>query len=230
MTQASGLIEPYSESDLTDPILGPWTRGFPSGRGPMRRSQVGAQGWNVLAGDLPLPLAVVREAPLRNNLQWMQQFARSHGVGLAPHGKTSLSPQLFRRQIEAGAWGITVANAAQLQVAVASGVRRCLIANQVLTPPDLLAIAELLQASPGLRVLFLLDSVAQLLLIEQAAATWSGPVSATVFERADRTRHCWRPHRVSHRGRSAGIGAGCSSISGCASDGCGMLRRAGCTR
>ncbi len=182
MTQASGLIEPYSESDLTDPILGPWTRGFPAGRGPMRRSQVGAQGWNVLAGDLPLPLAVVREAPLRNNLQWMQQFARSHGVGLAPHGKTSLSPQLFRRQLEAGAWGITVANAAQLQVAVASGVRRCLIANQVLTPPDLLAIAGLLQATPGLRVLFLLDSVAQLLLIEQAAATWSWPVSATVFD------------------------------------------------
>jgi len=182
MTQRFGLTEPISESDLTDPILGPWTRGFPAGRGPMRRSEVGAQGWNVLAGDLPLPLAVIRDAPLRNNLQWMQQFARSHGVGLAPHGKTSLSPQLFRRQIEAGAWGITVANAAQLQVAVASGVRRCLIANQVLATADLLAIAKLLQSCPGLRVLFLLDSPGQLALIEEAAHEVSRQFGATVFE------------------------------------------------
>ncbi|MFZ4652322.1 MAG: alanine racemase [Rubrivivax sp.] len=152
--------------NLLDPWLGPWMKGFPAHAGPLRRSQVGAQGWHVLAGDMPLPLAVVRQSALAHNLSWMQGFARSRGVGLAPHGKTTMSPQLFDAQLRAGAWGITVANAAQAQVAVAAGARRVLIANQVLTPPELSCLQHLLAAQPGLRLVFLLDSAAQLALIE----------------------------------------------------------------
>jgi D-serine dehydratase len=33
----------------------------------------------------------------------MQQHAR-WGIDLAPHGKTTMSPQLFTRQLVAGAW------------------------------------------------------------------------------------------------------------------------------
>jgi D-serine dehydratase len=134
----------------------------------MRRSTIGAMGWNVLRGDLPLPLAVIRRDALAGNLCWMQQFARDRGVDLAPHGKTSMSPQLFARQIDAGAWGITFANITQAGIGLASGVRRCLIANQLLAPCDLDALARLLQRHAGARVLFLVDSVAQLELIE----TW----------------------------------------------------------
>jgi D-serine dehydratase len=153
-------------ADLLDPLLGPWMKGFPPAAGPLRRSQVGQQGWHLFGGDVPLPLAVVRASALAHNLGWMQRFATERGVGLAPHGKTTLSPQLFQAQLRAGAWGITVANAAQAQVAVASGVRRVLIANQVVTPPELGALHGLLAADPALRIVFLLDSPAQLVLIE----------------------------------------------------------------
>ncbi|MFM7530898.1 MAG: alanine racemase [Rubrivivax sp.] len=157
---------PALTDSLLDPLLGPWMKGFPLAAGPLRRSQVGAQGWHLFDEAVPLPLAVIRASALAHNLQWMQRFAADRGLEMAPHGKTTLSPQLFQAQLRAGAWGITVANAAQAQVAVAAGVRRVLIANQVVTPAELGALQQMCAAQPDLRVVSLLDSAAQLALME----------------------------------------------------------------
>ena len=153
--------------DLVDPwIGGPGAKGYPHAAAPLRRSSIAAQHWNVLRGDLPLPAAVIRRRALQGNLQWMQQYAREQGVELAPHGKTPMSPQLFAAQLAAGAWGITFANVTQARLGLLSGVSRCLIANQVLAADDLAAIATLLRAHAGARMPFLVDSNAQLDLIE----------------------------------------------------------------
>ena len=155
-------------NDILDPLLDATSKGFPHGSAPLRRSAIGTQGWNVLAGDLPLPLAVVKRDALQHNLGWMQRYADDAGVRFAPHGKTTMSPQLFRRQLDAGAWGLTFATVAQLRIGVEAGARRCLIANQVFDAGDLSAIATLQREHADLRVLFLLDSPAQLELIEAA--------------------------------------------------------------
>jgi D-serine dehydratase len=160
-------------TDLLDPLLDASFKGFPHGAAPLRRSRVGEQGWNVLAGDLPLPLAVIRRDALAHNIGWMQRFADAAGVGFAPHGKTTMSPQLFRRQLDAGAWGLTLATVTQLQAGLAAGVRNILIANQVLDAADLGALAALRASRPDVRVVFLLDSLAQLALIE--ALSLDGP-------------------------------------------------------
>jgi len=157
-------------TDLLDPLLDATFKGFPHGAAPLPRSQVGAQGWNVLAGDLPLPLAVIRREALAHNVGWMQRFADTAGVRFAPHGKTTMSPQLFRRQLDAGAWGLTFATVTQMQAGLAAGARNILIANQVLDAADLGAIAALHDTHPDVRVLFLLDSAAQLALIEAVSA------------------------------------------------------------
>lgn len=162
-------------NDFIDPLLDHRHKGYPHDAPPLRRSQVGGQGWSVVAGDLPLPLAVVRRSALQHNLGWMQRFCEERGIGLAPHGKTTMSPQLFRAQLDAGAWGLTVATVHQLRIAVECGARRVLIANQVLAAADLRAIDALKARHAGLRVLFLLDSVAQLRVIESVGA-------ATPFE------------------------------------------------
>ena len=151
--------------DLLDPVLDGSAKGFPHASEPMRRSAVGAQGWNILHGDLPFPVAVIRQAPLAHNLGWMQAFAKARGLDLAPHGKTTMSPQLFQRQLQAGAWGMTVANVTQLHAALAAGSRHCIITNQVFAAHDLALIARLQRRHAGLRVLFLVDSLAQLDLI-----------------------------------------------------------------
>lgn len=151
---------------LLDPLIDASHKGFPHASAALRLSQIGAQGWNVLRGDLPLPLAVIRQDRLQHNLAWMQNFAQSRDLGLAPHGKTSMSPQLFRRQLDAGAWGMTFATVTQARIGVAAGTRACLIANQVFADGDLAAIDDLKRTHPGLRVIFWVDSVAQLMLIE----------------------------------------------------------------
>jgi D-serine dehydratase len=168
-----------SLQDLLDPLIDASAKGFPHGRATLRRSQIGAQGWNVLAGDLPLPLAVVKRDEVAHNIGWMRRYCEGAGVDIAPHGKTTMSPQLFREQLDAGAWGLSFATVTQAGVGVASGARRCLIANQVFGDVDLAGIAALKAAHAGLRVVFLLDSLEQLALIE----TWhAGQVGADAFE------------------------------------------------
>ena len=167
--------------DLLDPIIGPGYKGFPLGHRALRRSEVGNAGWNVLAGDLPFPIALLKRDAVAHNLAWMQQQVRQWGIDLAPHGKTTMSPQLFTRQLEAGAWGLTFATVTQLAVGVAAGARRTLIANQVLGDADLAAIQQLLRAHADLRIAFLVDSPAQLALIEAWAARYPGSVPFEVL-------------------------------------------------
>ncbi len=146
--------------------LQPGMKGYPHGAATMACEDVAAQGWNVLADDLPFPVAVIHRKALQHNLHWMQTQARGWGVDMAPHGKTTMSPQLFQAQLAAGAWGITFANVTQLRVGVAAGLRRALIANQVVGAQDLSALQGLLRQQPALRVVFLLDSLAQLQAVE----------------------------------------------------------------
>lgn len=160
--------------NVMDPVLDATAKGYPHNAAPRVRSSVGAAGWNVLAGDLPLPLAVLKRDALEHNIAWMQAFVRAHGIDLAPHGKTTMSPQLFARQLAAGAWGMTFATVTQLAVGVAAGVRRALIANQVLQADDLAGIAALCREHADLRVIFLVDSLAQLALIDAWAAAHAG--------------------------------------------------------
>ncbi len=161
-------------TELIDPILDASFKGYPHTQPPRARSTVGAAGWNVLAGDLPLPLAVIRQGALAHNLAWMQRYTQAQGLELAPHGKTTMSPQLFARQLDAGAWGISFATVAQLAIGVAAGVRQALIANQVMQADDLAGIAQMRATHPGLRVVFLVDSLAQLALIEAWFAQHAG--------------------------------------------------------
>ncbi len=170
------------EPDLIDPLIGgPGFKGFPHHAAALRRSAIAARHWNVLRGDLPLPVAVIRRDALAGNLRWMQQFARAQGVELAPHGKTTMSPQLFAAQVQAGAWGITFANVTQARVGLEAGVRNALIANQLMTTADLDAIVALRRRHAGARMLFLVDSSEQLALIEAWHGA-QGPGQVQAFE------------------------------------------------
>jgi D-serine dehydratase len=110
--------------------LDPLTKGLPFDAPALTVGEVGGQGWSVLAGDLPLPVAVIREDVLRSNSAWMRDFTAANDLVIAPHGKTTMSPALFDLQLADGAWGITVATVQQLQVCLRFGVKRVLIANQ----------------------------------------------------------------------------------------------------
>lgn len=145
---------------------GPHLKGFPSHASPLSREALAGQGWDLLRGDLALPLAVLKHSALQHNLHWMRDFCAQRGLCLAPHGKTTMSPELWRMQLDAGAWGISFATVFQAAVGARHGVPVLLIANQVIQRAELDALALLHASQPALRSFFLVDSLGQVDQIE----------------------------------------------------------------
>lgn len=140
----SGMIDPLNKA------LGRMDGPLPPERAP-------EVGWRLLDEELSLPAAVLYEPCLSHNLEWMRRFMDEYGVKLAPHGKTTMAPKLFRRQLDAGAWGITLATAQQTAAACAHGVRRVLMANQLVGRRNMEIVADLLR-DPGFDFFCLVDS------------------------------------------------------------------------
>lgn len=92
--------------------------------------------------QLQTPLLTLDADAMRANRENMARWCAEHGVLLAPHGKTTMSPQLWRDQLRAGAWGMSLANASQLRVGHAFGLERVMIANTLLDPSTLLWLAD----------------------------------------------------------------------------------------
>ncbi|MEO7497381.1 MAG: amino acid deaminase [Massilia sp.] len=155
-------------SALDELLLHPGVKGLPITE-PLRQGAIGVQGWNVLHGDTSFPVAVLKQSALRHNLDWMRGFCAQFGATLAPHGKTTMSPQLFGAQLANGAWGITLATVTQVQLAHRFGVRRVLLANQLVARADINSLLTLLADDPDFACFVLIDSVEGVALLSQAA-------------------------------------------------------------
>ncbi len=131
-------------------------KGLPAGS--LRFGDLGKQGWNILRGDVPLPAMVIRWADVDHNIRLMQDYCDRHGAWLAPHGKTSMAPQIFAAQLEGGAWAITLANIPQLQLARSFGMDRVLLANEAINDYDARFLARELAAHPAFEPYVLVDS------------------------------------------------------------------------
>jgi len=137
--------------------IGPLNKGI----GALKEVQIASCGWNLLREDVSLPAAVLYRDKIAHNLRWMQSFIDTYGVKLAPHGKTTMAPKLFEIQLEGGAWGITLATAHQVQVAYAHGVRRVLMANELVGRRNMEVIADIV-ADPKFEFYCLVDSLANI--------------------------------------------------------------------
>jgi D-serine dehydratase len=153
-------------TDRPDSRIGPLHKGLGFLQEALDPSEIAGLGWNLLREDLSLPTAVLYQERLLHNLNWMQQFISAYGVKLAPHGKTTMAPKLFDLQLQGGAWGITLANAHQTLIAYQHGVRRVLMANQLVGKQNMAMIAQLLD-DPDFEYFCLVDSAQQ---VEQLGA------------------------------------------------------------
>ncbi|WP_263252195.1 amino acid deaminase [Saccharopolyspora rosea] len=116
------------------------------------------------------PLLVLDRPAMEHNLRTMADWCSRHGIRLAPHGKTTMAPRLFQHQLAHGAWGITAATASQLRVYRAFGVRRILLANQLVDPAGLAWLAGELDRDPDFEFCCLVDSVRGAHLMAEALA------------------------------------------------------------
>ncbi|UUV31156.1 amino acid deaminase [Amycolatopsis roodepoortensis] len=114
------------------------------------------------------PFVVLDEEAVEHNLRTMAAWCAERGVALAPHGKTTMAPQLFERQLRHGSWGITCANAGHLRIYRAFGVSRILLANQLLDPSGLKWLAAELDADDDFEFVCWVDSVRGVELMTEA--------------------------------------------------------------
>ena len=143
---------------LSTPIP-PTMKGWPADIGALSLSDIGKQGWSLLEQDLTLPAVVLKDSALRHNGGWMRRFLDHHDIKFCPHGKTTMAPQLFARQLADGAFGITVATVQQMQVCRRFGVRHVLMANQLVGRQAIRQVLSALEADPGFDFYCLVDSL-----------------------------------------------------------------------
>lgn len=145
------------------------TKGMPGGIAPFPLRQIGTKGWNVLREDLTLPLAVLKDSALTHNSRWMRDFLARSGAVIAPHGKTTMAPQLLKRQVDDGAWAITLATPQQVQVARDFGFSRIILANQLVGRQAIRYVLDELVRDPGFDFYCLVDSEANVAQLAAAA-------------------------------------------------------------
>src|SRR5215207_10473303 len=124
------MSAPTVDQLLAEPVDGRH-RGFGAVADGLTVGELGAQRYDLRRGDLPLPLLVLSASALEHNRAAMRRWCAERGLSLAPHGKTTMAPQLVRRQLDAGAWGMTAASVPQLAVMRRAGARRVILANQL---------------------------------------------------------------------------------------------------
>ena len=105
--------------------------------------------------DLPTPCLLIEKSRLEDNLRLMQQKAEANEVALRPHIKTHKSLAIARKQIEAGAAGITAAKVAEAEVFVNGGFDDVRLAYSVIGDDK---YARLLSLTKDARISFCIDT------------------------------------------------------------------------
>lgn len=113
----------------------------------------------LFTGGFTTPVLALSTEALDHNLALMERWSAEHGLAFAPHGKTSMAPQLFERQLAHGAWGITAAVPSQVRAYRAFGVRRIFLANELVDAAALRWLAGELTSDPEFRIVVYVDSV-----------------------------------------------------------------------
>ncbi|MGW7239013.1 amino acid deaminase [Streptomyces sp. NPDC054804] len=155
-------------------------KGLPPDAEGLTVGELTAQRRNLFSDGFATPVLALSAERLEHNLALMETYTERHGLAFAPHGKTSMAPQLFRRQVEHGAWGITLAVPHQVRVARAFGTRRIFLANELVDAPALRWIAAELERDVEFRFVCYVDSVRGVELMEAALKGTSRPVDVVV--------------------------------------------------
>lgn len=143
-------------------------KGWPPGVGPAEIEAGRRPRLNLFDGGFLFPVAAISASDLDHNLAVVSRFCAERGVSLAPHGKTTMSPEIIARQLDAGAWAITAATASQARVMRAFGVERLLIAHHLVDPAAVQWAFDELVADPQAEILALVDSVEAVEAMERA--------------------------------------------------------------
>jgi len=123
-------------------------------------------GQSVFGGAFTTPLMILKDTAVSNNLERMSRYLQDRDASIAPHVKTAMAPVLFTRQLNAGAWALTAATISQTRVLHEHGVKRILLANQLVNPAAIRWVANRV-ANSRFEFMCFVDSVSGVRILEQ---------------------------------------------------------------
>jgi len=116
--------------------------------------------------ELDTPALLVDLDVLEANIARIASTCRQHGVGWRPHLKGHKTLEIARKELAAGAVGITCAKLGEAEVMAAAGIRNTLIANQIVGP---LKIRRLMALPADANPIVAVDSMANAAELADAA-------------------------------------------------------------
>ena len=97
--------------------------------------------------ELDTPALCVDLAIMDANMQAIVAACRAQGVAWRPHAKGHKSPAIAKRELEAGAIGVTCAKLGEAEVMAAAGISDLLIANMIVGPLKMARLVKLRQCA-----------------------------------------------------------------------------------
>ena len=153
---------------MTDEIIDWWWKGFPAQAAGMSVSAFVADRPSLFAAGFNWPIATLRASAIDHNIDVLATWCKDRGISHAPHGKTSMAPAIFARQIAAGAWAITAATPWQVRVFRACGVKRIVLANELVDAAFVRWLAAERATDPEFEFVCYVDSVAGVAILRDA--------------------------------------------------------------
>jgi D-serine deaminase-like pyridoxal phosphate-dependent protein len=127
---------------------------------------------------LDTPALLVDLDVLEANIVRIAETCRASGIGWRPHIKSQKTVEIVRKELDAGAIGITCAKLGEAEVMAEHGVRDILIANQVVGPIKIRRLIDLLDRAEPVVAVESRDNVAAL----SRAAAGAGKTLRVVIE------------------------------------------------
>ena len=155
------------------PADGTRYKGLPLG-GAWSLEEIPGLGWNVAVGDTATPVATLSMDAVRLNAAAMRDWCVANEVSLAPHAKTTLSPELIEVQRDHDVWGLTAALPRQVELLWQQGVSRVILANELTDAAAITWLGSRLADDDGLDLFLYADSAANVAILDAAMADVPG--------------------------------------------------------
>jgi D-serine deaminase-like pyridoxal phosphate-dependent protein len=169
---------------MQDVVLGPWAKSFPASSWGMTQREFLSTEPRLSA--FATPLLTIDRSATANNVAVMADWLVERGLEIAPHGKTTMAPQLWQQLLDGGAWGLTLATAWQVQLARSFGVRRIILANELIDPVALRWLGVEL-ADPAFEFTCWVDSLEVVALMRAGLSGAARPVDVVIELGSGRT-------------------------------------------
>ena len=151
-----------------DEWIGHQFKGLPADAAELTLAQLAQERRPLFTGGFSWPAMTIRLTAVEHNAALMADYVRSHGLQIAPHLKTSMSPRLAIIAEANGIWGVTVATPFQARVFMGAGADSIFLANE-LVERDFARQVSAWQRQQGRRFLCYVDSVRGVEILDQHA-------------------------------------------------------------